>query len=279
MAAINWQNGHLKRNSSWYMSKVIDIFTYNGEAAMLEIRLNILDKYVDQFIIVESPLTFSGKEKNLYFELQREEFSKWLHKIKYFIVDEDDPELWEMARNSPNTQGAEHWKREFVQKESIKKALIHLNDNDICFVGDVDEIWEPAVISISFHTALKLKLDVYTYFLNNRSSEEFWGTIITTYGFLKDKCLNHLRTTDAVNMLMSSGWHFTSMGGFEALERKLSDSYTRESYWTPEVEQKLSERLNNNQDFLGRNFTYTLDESELPEYLIQNKEKWIRLFR
>ena len=33
------------------------------------------------------------------------------------------------------------WLKEFYQKELIKNALVNLNDDDICFVSDVDEIW------------------------------------------------------------------------------------------------------------------------------------------
>lgn len=34
------------------------------EEMLLDLRLNILDKFVDQFVIVESSYTHSGKEKN-----------------------------------------------------------------------------------------------------------------------------------------------------------------------------------------------------------------------
>lgn len=256
---------------------VIDCFTYNGEADILEIRLNCLDSMVDEFIICESPITFSGMSKPLYFEEQKERFAKWLHKIKYFIIDENDEELWEMARNSPNTVGAEHWKREFVQKESIKKALTHLKDDDIVFIGDVDEIWDSTSI---YDLPMKLKLRVYTYYLNNSSSEEFWGTIVTPYNLIKNTCLNHLRINPLLydrrmDNQIYCGWHFTSLA--DGLNRKLEDSYTPDSYASPQVMEHLEKNIKNNKDFLGRDFTYTLDESHWPQYLKDNKEKYIHL--
>jgi len=45
------------------MPKVYDCFTFFNELDLLEIRLNILDPYVDYFVIHESTETFSGKSK------------------------------------------------------------------------------------------------------------------------------------------------------------------------------------------------------------------------
>jgi len=247
---------------------VIDVFTYNGEADLLEIRLNILDKYVDQFIIVEAPTTFTRRAKPLYYLNQEDRFKKWHHKIKYHIIDENyTEEEIAQAENSPNTIGASHWKREFLQKESIKKALTHLKDDDIVFVGDVDEVWEPEALGIQG----KIRLRVYTYYLNNRSSEDFHGTIVYPYKFIKDECLNHLRTTSPKED-HHYGWHFTSMGGLDEVRRKLNDSYTEESYNTQEVQDKLAERFGKS-DYIGRGFTFTVDESDLPEWLLKNKHK------
>ena len=47
---------------------VYDIFTFNNELDILEIRLNILDNYVDYFVIIEGVETFSGIIKPLYFD-------------------------------------------------------------------------------------------------------------------------------------------------------------------------------------------------------------------
>lgn len=256
---------------------VIDVITFNGEYDLLEIRLNVLDKYVDQFIICEAPITFSGKPKPLYFELEKYpidrfgRYDKWRHKIKYYVIDENDPELWEMALNSPNTKGAQHWKREFVHKESIKKALTHLQDDDVCFIGDCDEVWNPELYYLP-KEVIKIELLVYTYYLNNRSSERFWGTIVGKYKDIKNECLNHLRSNNQIKSDWVGGWHFTSMK--DGLKRKLEDSYTSDSYATPQVMASLDENIKNNKDFLGRGFTFIKDESEWPQYLKYNKEKY-----
>jgi hypothetical protein len=39
---------------------VVDVVSYNGEEDLLEIRLNILGDFVDQFIICEAPTNFCG---------------------------------------------------------------------------------------------------------------------------------------------------------------------------------------------------------------------------
>lgn len=265
--------------------KIYDIFTYNGEIDILEIRLNILKDYVDEFIIVEAPTTFSGLNKPLYFKEEEGRFRSFSNKIKYFVIDDypNDIEICRLADTSSNVpkDGPEHWKREFYQKESIKKALTNLRDDDICFVGDVDEIWNPNVlIDYTKDDIFKLRQDVYAYYLNNRSSEPWAGTLVTKYKNIKSACLNHLRTKGKTKYtyLRGGGWHFTSMGGIEELRRKLNDSYTKESYNTDEVQQGLEKRFGTN-DYMGRNFQFWIDEFNLPKYILDKKEKYKKLFK
>lgn len=254
---------------------VIDVITYNGEKDLFDLRYNILRNFVDEFIVVEAPTTFSGKEKPLYFQEIKDKYDR----VKYYINDENyTPEEIAQAEQSPNTKGASHWKHEFMQKERIKKATEYLKDDDLVFIGDCDEIWDTDYNFNVINNVMKLKLRVYTYWLNNRSSEEFWGTIVGKYGLIKNECLNHLRV-NAHKTNDYYGWHFTSMGGFDEVKRKLSDSYTRESYWTPEVERQLEHNLLENRDFLGRGFHYKLDESHWPTYLKNNKQKYAQFIK
>ncbi len=265
--------------------KIYDIFTYNGEADILEIRLNILKDHVDQFIVVEAPTTFSGLNKPLYFEAQKERFAPFVEKIKYFVIDDypNDKELCHLADSSSNVpnNGPEHWRREFYQKESIKKALTHLQDNDICFIGDVDEIWNPEIIiDYTKDNIFKLRQDVYNYYLNNLSTEPWAGTLVTKYKNIKNSCLNHLRTSSKTNYtyLRNGGWHFTSIGGLEEVRRKLNDSYTEESYNTKDVQEKLESRFGK-KDYLGRSFKFTISDKGLPKYITDNKERYQHLFK
>lgn len=253
---------------------IVDVITYNGEEELFELRYDILKDYVDEFIVVEFDKTFSGKPKPYLFHPHIYNDIK----IRYFPIPEKIYSKYkELAESSPNTKGADHWKTEFMQKESIKDALTHLKDDDICFIGDVDEIWNPETNWKAYGgSPFKLRLDVYTYYLNNRSSEEFWGTLYCSYSFVKDSCLNHLRT-NTEKTKTHNGWHFTSLR--HGLRKKLTDSYTNETYANEVVLAYLDKNIAENKDFLGREFTYIIDEEDWPQYLKDNREKFAHLLK
>lgn len=257
---------------------IYDVVTFNGEYELFELRYNILKDYVDQFVVIEFDKTFSGIKKENFFNNKYDKTIYWLNTENLYL------KYAELAESSPNTVGAKHWKTEFMQKESVKDRLKEhtktlpngIQDDDIVFIGDVDEIVEPLFYVSPPAKLTKFKLRVYTYWLNNRSTEVFWGPICAKYADIKNECLNHLRNNhEQKNTINECGWHFTSLK--DGLKQKLEDSYTAETYATDAVMGSLEDNINNNRDFLGRGFTYTVDESEWPEYLKKNKERYLHL--
>ena len=47
--------------------KIFDCTTYYNEDLMLEVRFNMLNKYVDKFIVAEAKYSHSGKKKRTKF--------------------------------------------------------------------------------------------------------------------------------------------------------------------------------------------------------------------
>ena len=45
--------------------KIIDCFLYNSEDLILNLRLNLLNKYIDKFIIIEARYHHSGEERKI----------------------------------------------------------------------------------------------------------------------------------------------------------------------------------------------------------------------
>lgn len=237
-----------------------DLFTFLNEYDILEIRLNILDPYVDHFILTESPQTFSGKPKPLYYEENKQRFAKWNHKIIHNVVVE---------YNTDNP-----FERAYYQKESAL-ALI-TNPEDEVYFGDVDEIWTPQ----STEGVVKLHQYNYSYYLNQRSSEDWYGTIYGKRKYL-DKGLNALRR-DAPRQEAMSGWHFTNMGGLEQIKKKM-DSYDH-AHEIAGQEKWVEERMNTQQDYLGRSvdyqgkpFTFWKEDENWHQFLKDNKDKYEHL--
>jgi hypothetical protein len=233
-----------------------------NELDLLEIRLNILDPHVDVFVICESPQTFSGKEKPLYFLENWVRFAKWMHKIKHIVA--------------PRIVESDSFKIAAFQKDFIRNALKNCQPDDVIYYGDVDEIWTPQT------EEGKLRQLCYSYYLNMRSSEDWQGTNRCLYKNLVN--LNELRAKHD-NILENGGWHFTNMGGVEQIKLKL-DSYDHQEFNQEAVKDKLEERMKNGEDYVGRKydwqgkpFKFWVDESQLPKYLIENKQKWIKLFQ
>lgn len=258
--------------------KKYDIFTFNNELDMLEIRLNILNNYVDYFVIIESTETFSGVEKPLFYDLNKERFSKFKDKIIHYVITDTpksfndsncDQYVLNLASNSDNVT-REHlcWLKEFYQKELIKNALAGLNDDDICYISDVDEIWNYDLNLIIEDEIYKPMINLcYINYLNVRTNENwtyFTGPIITKYKKIKNVCLNHIRTQkkmkDVYKYVENGGWHFNALGG---IEKKMND---------------FKHPVYTNNYMRNREAGSRVDESDLPKFLLENKEKYKNLF-
>ena len=74
--------------------KIYDCFQFFDEEMLLDLRLNIMDKYVDKFVITEATYMHNGKSKKLFFDINK--FSKFKDKIIYIVVDKQPPELLEI---------------------------------------------------------------------------------------------------------------------------------------------------------------------------------------
>ena len=258
--------------------KKYDIFTFCYELDLLEIRLNILNDYVDYFVIIESTETFSGFPKPLYYQENKEKFKEFEHKIIHYVINNtptnfQDPNCdqiaLKMASESSNVT-REHlcWLKEFYQKELIKNALINLEDDDICYISDVDEIWNYNMDFEIEDKIYKPKVNwCYINYLNVMTNEDwtcFTGPIITKYKNIKNICLNHLRTPwrmkDQYIYIENGGWHFNALGG---IEKKVSE------YKNP---------VNTLPYMRGREKNSRVDETYLPKYILDNKEKYKNLF-
>ena len=67
--------------------KIIDCTTYYSEDLMLDIRFNVLNEFVDRFIIVESKYSHSGEKKKLNFDINK--FQKFKDKIEYLVIENE----------------------------------------------------------------------------------------------------------------------------------------------------------------------------------------------
>lgn len=243
---------------------IYDCFMWNGEADMLEIRFNILNEHVDKFILCESEQTFSGNWKPLYWAERDERFEEFESKVIYHVVGSKDfPSAFERAA---------------YQKDSIRDSLriVGAKPDDLIYYGDVDEIWKPQ------KKEGKLRQLNYSYYLNNRSSEDWQGTNVCKYKNLYN--LNEWRANHDV-IIEDGGWHFTNCMPRNDLIKKL-ESYDHQECNIPWVKEGLQARIDANIDYLGRThdwkgnpFVMWRDESQLPSYILENKQLYSHLWK
>lgn len=247
---------------------VYDAFSFFDELDLLDIRLNVLNDYVDFFVLVEATETFNGKSKPLFYQNNKHLFDKWKHKIIHHIVDDypNDKEIFEKSVNSPNTGNNDHWwVREFYQKESLIKGLNDCSDSDIVFVSDVDEIWNPEIdIDIEPNKVYRYMQQARPFYLNNKSNQsvnDWTGTRVGLFDTLKKHGPNHFRTEREIASIPidNGGWHFS---------------------WLSKKQDKWNDNHPDNQNrfWKATNCIIQRDELELPKYIINNKEKYKHLF-
>ena len=71
--------------------KIFDCTTFYNENLILEARFNILNPYVDKFIVVESGFSHSGERKKFNFDISK--FDNFKNKIIYLKIDKEPNNL------------------------------------------------------------------------------------------------------------------------------------------------------------------------------------------
>ena len=132
--------------------KIFDCFMYFDEDVVLEVRLNILNKYVDYFVIVESTYNHKGDKRKLLFNINK--FEKFKDKIIYLIYDENPHNIEKILENDNPSEISRKYilnaaKRENGQRDYIFNALEQANNDDLILISDVDEI--PNLESLEIH--------------------------------------------------------------------------------------------------------------------------------
>ena len=123
--------------------KIFDCTLFCDEDMILEIRLNILNKYVDKFVISESKYTHSGAKKKLNFDIKK--FSDFKKKIIYIPIDNEPDGLIYKKKNNdfyeePINRRVNSVKRIAYQRNKLMEGLSEANDDDFIFYNDNDEI-------------------------------------------------------------------------------------------------------------------------------------------
>ena len=123
--------------------KIYDCFTYFDEDLILDTRLNIMNDYVDYFVIVESTYNHNGERRELKFDLNK--YQKFKNKIKYIVWDEV-PDNIEKINDDDTEIVREHKfinnavKRDNGQRNYVIKGLDDADDTDTNDSSIVDQI-------------------------------------------------------------------------------------------------------------------------------------------
>ena len=224
--------------------KIFDCFMYFDEEILLDLRMNILDKYVDYFVIVESTFTHKGEERKLHFNHKR--FEKFKNKIIYLVYDEKPKDIKEILKNDIEPDISNKFiinalLRENGQRNFIINGLKDADDDDYILVSDVDEI--PNLEEVDFskinQKILLFRQDMFYYKFNLNLPNFSWtGTkgckkrnFISPQWLrnIKDRKYNFLRfdtffsKTKYMNIKIidNGGWHFTNLKNAKEIEYKL----------------------------------------------------------
>ena len=227
--------------------KIFDCFMYFDEDLLLDLRLNILDKYVDYFVIVESSFNHKGEKKKLNFNIN--DYKKFKNKIIYLIYDKISDNEETISNNDDyNSKNVKYIfnaiHRENGQRNFLLNGLNKAGDNDIILISDLDEI--PNLNNLDFQN-IKERLiffnqEMFYYKFNLKLPNLNWvGTRSCKKKYLKSpQWLRNIKSKkypfyrldlffsdnkySNIKFINNGGWHFTNIKTAEQIKYKF-ESY------------------------------------------------------
>ncbi len=265
---------------------IYDCFQYFNEEHIADLRFNILDKFVDYFVIVESTVNHQGNPKKLQFDINK--YQKFKNKIKYIVVD-DTPENIKKHHEGGESLVEQH------QRNSLMKVINKANDNDLIILSDVDEIPDLKKLNLfdkNNYAVFSQKMFMYKLNFLNLDENNWHGSKMCLKKNLKSpQWLRNLKfkkypfwRIDKIKNLQvieDGGWHFAYLQSAVNISKKIK-SFAHGEFNKEHLvdEVKIRERIEKGEDIFQRGFKFrriSIDES-FPDYIRQNQDllkNWI----
>ena len=265
---------------------IYDCFQYFNEEHIADLRFNILDEFVDYFVIVESTVNHQGKEKKLQFDINK--YQKFKKKIRYIVVD-DTPETIKKPH-----EGGESLVEQY-QRNSLMKVLNKANDDDIIILSDVDEIPDLKKLNLfnkNNYGVFSQKMFMYKINFLNIDENNWHGSKICLKKNLKSpQWLRNLKfkkypfwridKPKNIQIIQDGGWHFAYLQSAENISKKIK-SFAHGEFNKEQLadEAKIKNRIKKGEDVFERGFKIKkidIDDT-FPDYIQKNQnmlKSWI----
>lgn len=245
--------------------RVLDCFTFFDEIDVLKMRLELHYDHVDRFYICEADRTFRGRPKPYNFQDSQHAFRRWQNKICYIKhspkVKENDLEHKDTTFNLIS----QSWQIEHSQRNALSFCLSEANDEDVAIISDVDEFVDPAffqMIKESIHARsfdiARLNMRNHYYFMNCAAIGENrqWQLPIAIKAkrWRDEDNISHMRSLGDIGLKFENcGWHFSYLGGVEAVQKKIS-SFSHSELDKPNINNKenILKSIASGIDYIGR---------------------------
>ena len=288
--------------------KIFDCTTFYSEDLMMDLRFNILNDYVEKFIVCESTISHSGNKKKLNFDINN--YSKFKDKITYIIIDEE-PEGIVGQKNGlaePHEKRSDSLKRINLSYDYMIKAISDASDNDLIMLSDNDEI--PNLNSnqfkkskkniiifkqLFFYYKLNLLYDLIPWYGSKATKKKnllsmSWLRNLKNkeYPFWRlDTLFSNTKYMD-LEIINDGGWHFTNLMTAEKLYEKLTNFGHHDEFELSGMTiDNLQKKINDKEVFFNHfvdkekykerwDFDYKLkkiDNKKLPDYLQSNDNR------
>tara|TARA_B100001057_G_scaffold299233_1_gene299340 strand:+ start:835 stop:1644 length:810 start_codon:yes stop_codon:yes gene_type:complete len=261
-------------------NKILDCVTFFDNNFMFEIRYNILEDFVDYFVICESLFDHKGypKKKNFVF---KDEYKK--EKIKYFLNEKPFPK-----NNNP-------WQNQAIQREYLLSCVNFADSDDYIFFSDPDEIPRPEILE-NFDLKKKYGIfmqDCFNYKFNlfNKYETPWEGTRVAKKKNLKsiDYMRQKIKSKNLkynfwrfdkekdIKIFDKAGWHFNNIMTHEQISLKLKTfahtEFSDDKFSSVEtVKNKIDQQV----DLFNRGHKYEKVKFDnfFPKYILQNRKKF-----
>ncbi len=292
--------------------KIFDCTMFFDENMMYDLRLNLLNDYVDKFVVVESLYTHRGNKKKQNFNI--EDYKKFKDKIIYILIDEEPNDLYEIndEKDNEGLKRLNTLKRIKLQYNSLEKGIKDADLDDLIILSDCDEIPNLKNIKENINNDIVVFKQRLYYFKFNYLYKNYdwfgskackkkllktfeWLRYVKSkrYGFWRIDTMFSDTKYKNIKIIEDGGWHFTKIKKPEDIFYTLSNfgeynefvlsGLTADDFRNFITKGELpydhaADKKSSVKEKFSNIIKLEKNSDHLPEFLIKNKEKYKNWF-